>query len=111
MKQFKDGIDLIMPISGLIFAIFIDYFDVPIYYIIANGDIKFKNWFQSTKKSYINKKSTMRKRFFKLVEPSDSKGDPNYYFDIFILSLIILNVLAIILASDQNIGNRFQTFF
>ena len=53
----------------------------------------------------------MRKRFFKLVEPSDSKGDPNYYFDIFIMSLIILNVLAIILASDQNIGNRFQTFF
>ena len=53
----------------------------------------------------------MRKRFFKLVEPSNVKGDINYYFDIFIMSLIILNVLAIVLASDQNIGTRFHQFF
>ena len=53
----------------------------------------------------------MRKRFFKLVEPSNEKGDLNYYFDIFIMSLIILNVLAIILASDQDIGGRYKTIF
>ena len=53
----------------------------------------------------------MRKRFFKVVEPSNEKGDLNYYFDIFIMSLIILNVLAIILASDQVIGERHKTIF
>lgn len=53
----------------------------------------------------------MRKIFFKLVEPSNEKGDKNYYVDLFIMVLIILNVLAIILESDQNIGHRYQSFF
>lgn len=53
----------------------------------------------------------MRNRFYKLVEPSTEKGDVNRYFDLFIMSLIILNVLAIILESDQNIGERYKWFF
>jgi hypothetical protein len=53
----------------------------------------------------------MRKKFFKLVEPTGDRKDLNYYFDVFIMSLIILNVLAIILASDQNINARFKSLF
>ena len=53
----------------------------------------------------------MRKRLFILVEPSSKKGDPNYYFDIFIMSLIVLNVLAIIISSDKAIGDRFKIQF
>lgn len=54
---------------------------------------------------------TIRKSVFKLVEPSDTKSDPNFYFDIFIVSLILLNVIAIILASDQAIGDKYSSFF
>jgi len=53
----------------------------------------------------------MRKKFFKLVEPTGDRKDLNYYFDVFIMSLIILNVLAIIIASDQNINARFKSQF
>lgn len=53
----------------------------------------------------------MRKRFYKLVEPSTKKGDKDHYFDIFIMTLIILNVMAFILATDQTIGNRYSSFF
>lgn len=53
----------------------------------------------------------MRKRFFKLVEPSAKRGDSNFYFDIIIMSLIILNALAIIISSDQSIGSRFENQF
>lgn len=53
----------------------------------------------------------MRRKFFRLLEPSKNKSDLNYYFDLFIITLIILNVLAIILASDQIIGSRYKTLF
>ena len=53
----------------------------------------------------------MRKLFFKLVEPTDDKHDKYHYFDVFIMTLIFLNVLAIILASDRNINAHFGTFF
>jgi voltage-gated potassium channel len=53
----------------------------------------------------------MRKKFFKLVEPSEDKKDLNYYFDVFIMSLIILNVIALILASDQKINQKFSVEF
>jgi voltage-gated potassium channel len=53
----------------------------------------------------------MRKRFYRLLEPSKNKKDPNYYFDLFIMALIILNVLAIILASDKTIGGKYKSFF
>lgn len=53
----------------------------------------------------------MRKKFFRIVEPSDSKNDYNYYFDVFIILLIILNVFSIIMASVQEIGLRFKTQF
>ncbi len=53
----------------------------------------------------------MRKRFYMLVEPTGDKKDVNYYIDVFIMSLIILNVLAIILASDQKINNSYQPYF
>jgi voltage-gated potassium channel len=45
------------------------------------------------------------------MEPSKNKKDPNYYFDLFIMALIILNVLAIILASDKTIGGKYKSFF
>jgi voltage-gated potassium channel len=53
----------------------------------------------------------MRKKFFKLVEPTEDRKDINYYFDVFIMSLIILNVIALILASDQKINQKFSVEF
>lgn len=41
----------------------------------------------------------LRKKAFKLVEPSSSMKDPNFAFDSLIIILILLNVLAIILES------------
>lgn len=53
----------------------------------------------------------MRKRFYRLVEPSLNKKDPNYYFDIFIMSLIVFNVLMLIIASEKSIGAKYSAFF
>jgi len=53
----------------------------------------------------------LRKRLFKIVEPTDNPKDINRYFDIFIMSLILLNVLAIILESEPVIRASLSTFF
>lgn len=53
----------------------------------------------------------MRKKLFRLIEPSINKRDPNYFFDLFIMSLIVLNVLAMIVSSEQDIGEKYVEFF
>lgn len=53
----------------------------------------------------------LRKETFKLVDASNTKNEAHHYFDIFIISLIILSALAIILESDQNIYNKYKFFF
>lgn len=52
----------------------------------------------------------LRKRLFKIVEPTDNPKDVNRYFDLFIMSLILLNVLAIILESEPVIRASLSTF-
>jgi len=48
---------------------------------------------------------------FRLIQPSDSKKDPNFIFDIFIIVLIILNVLAVIIASVPVLHEKYSSFF
>ncbi len=52
----------------------------------------------------------MRKFFFKLVEPSRKK-DRSYYFDLFIIVLIILSILDIILESEESLKSKYGHFF
>lgn len=42
---------------------------------------------------------------------SKASGDPSWYFDLFIITLILLNVLAIVLESVQPIRQQFQSAF
>lgn len=53
----------------------------------------------------------LRKKIFNLLEPSIHKHDPNHFFDLFITALIILNVIAIIFASDQSIYYKYSFLF
>ena len=55
--------------------------------------------------------AAVRKRIFELVEPTHDKHDLNYFFDLFIIILILLNVFAMIIASEPEIGNRYRPYF
>lgn len=54
---------------------------------------------------------SVRKRVYSLVSPSLKRDDPNLWFDIFIIILISLNVIAIILESEEKIRVEFQKYF
>ncbi|MDN5212696.1 ion transporter [Fulvivirgaceae bacterium BMA12] len=54
---------------------------------------------------------SLKKRFYKIVYPSDSRKDPNFTFDVVIITLILLNVLAVIIESVPEINARFQRGF
>ena len=58
-----------------------------------------------------NSRIQLRKRFFKLVEPSQSTKGFYYAFDLFLIALIILNVLAAILASVDELDDQYHHFF
>ena len=60
------------------------------------------------KSKTVEKGETLRHKFFRLVEPTTDPSDYNHYFDIFILSLILLNVLALMLSTVPGIGFRYQ---
>lgn len=53
----------------------------------------------------------MKARIFQLLAGSKKPGDAGWYFDLFIISLIILNVLAIILESIESVRTSFQAQF
>jgi voltage-gated potassium channel len=51
----------------------------------------------------------LRKKAFLIVEPSSSYKDPHFVFDIFIIILIIVNVLALILESVPEFLDEIET--
>ncbi len=53
----------------------------------------------------------MKTRIHQLLAVSKKRGDAGWYFDLFIISLIILNVLAIVLESVQSVRTTFQAQF
>lgn len=53
----------------------------------------------------------MRKKIYSIIEPSSNKKGLSHYFDILIIILIILNVIAIILESEQSLNTRFKLTF
>jgi voltage-gated potassium channel len=53
----------------------------------------------------------MRKHLYKIIEPSSKRKGASYTFDLFIIILIVLNVAAIILESEQPLRKEFQSFF
>lgn len=54
---------------------------------------------------------SVRKRVWEILEAADRRDKASRTFDVFILTLILLNVLAEILGTVQSIGNRYGTFF
>jgi len=56
----------------------------------------------------------LKKRIFEIIEKAQPGDHASYYFDLFLVTLIILNVIAIILASYKSIyliyQNDFKTF-
>lgn len=53
----------------------------------------------------------LRKKVFEIVEASPDKKGSSWYFDLFLISLISLNVLAIILESVKSIRVEYDSFF
>jgi voltage-gated potassium channel len=53
----------------------------------------------------------MRKRIHDLVTVSQRQGDASWYFDVFIITLIVLNVLAIVLDSIPVLHARHEQLF
>jgi len=53
----------------------------------------------------------MKKRLYHLMNTSKKPGDPGWHLDMFIITLILLNVVAIVLESVAPIRARFQWHF
>lgn len=53
----------------------------------------------------------MRKRVYKLLSVSKTTGDLSWYVDAFIITLILLNVVAVILVSMEPIWIKFRKYF
>jgi len=53
----------------------------------------------------------IRKKIYQILKVSTKKGNLSWYFDIFIISLIILNVTAVVVQSVSWINEKYQTFF
>ncbi|MEQ9405767.1 MAG: ion transporter [Cyclobacteriaceae bacterium] len=53
----------------------------------------------------------MRKYVYKIIEPAKSHKDASHYFDLFIIILICLNVLAIILESEEDFRSVYADYF
>lgn len=55
--------------------------------------------------------ATFRRKVYEILEVSKQRGDLSWYVDVFIMSLIVLNVIALILESVQPILLQYSTFF
>ena len=53
----------------------------------------------------------MKRRIYDILLVSKEKGDLSWLFDMFIITLILLNVVAIVLESVASIRNQFGEFF
>ncbi|MDT0648112.1 ion transporter [Zunongwangia sp. F260] len=53
----------------------------------------------------------MKRKIYKILAISKHSGDPSWYFDIFIISLIFLNIAAIILESVAPLKHKYQEQF
>ncbi|WP_421763062.1 ion transporter [Ekhidna sp.] len=53
----------------------------------------------------------MRSTIYRIIEPSKKKNGASHYFDIFIIILILLNVLAIILESEESLRTIYRPVF
>jgi voltage-gated potassium channel len=58
-----------------------------------------------------NEINTMKKRLYHLLSVSKRVGDASWYFDLFIIALIVFNVIAIVLESVEPIRLRFHGEF
>ncbi len=55
--------------------------------------------------------ATLKKRIFNILEVSERPGDLSWKVDVFIITLIILNVAAIVIESIQPVYQQFPAFF
>ena len=53
----------------------------------------------------------IKERVYEIIEKDDSEDRASIVFDIFLIVLILLNILAIILASVKTLGQRYTEFF
>lgn len=53
----------------------------------------------------------MKKRIYRILAVSHQTGSLSWYFDIFLMSLIILNVIAIIVESVESVRQAYHGFF
>lgn len=53
----------------------------------------------------------MKKKIHSILTVSKKTGDVSWYFDVFIIALIILNVIAIVLESIEPLKQEFQSLF
>lgn len=56
-------------------------------------------------------RNAMKKRIHHVLTVSKTTGDLSWYFDVFIIALIVLNVVAIVLESIVSIKMEFETYF
>ena len=54
---------------------------------------------------------SLKKRIHRVLDISHEKGSLSWWFDVFMVSLIALNVLAIVLESEQRIGRPYAGWF
>jgi voltage-gated potassium channel len=53
----------------------------------------------------------IKRKIHQILDVSKNTGDLSWHFDLFIRTLIVLNVLAVVLESVASIGSRFQEAF
>lgn len=53
----------------------------------------------------------MKRKIYNILETSEKKGDLSWWFDVFLITLILLNVVAIVLESVKSIRTAYQDFF
>ncbi len=57
------------------------------------------------------KKIVLRKKLWEILEKGDSSNKTSFYTDIFLISLIVLNIIAVLLETVDSIYNQFKVEF
>ena len=57
------------------------------------------------------KKIALRKKLWEILEKGDSSNKTSFYTDIFLISLIVLNIIAVLLETVDSIYNQFKVEF
>ena len=53
----------------------------------------------------------MKKRIYQILTVSKKRGDMSWWFDIFLITLILCNTISIVFESVESIRNEYQVFF